>query len=117
MPLAIGGVLAGAVGFGLGYCIGSLIHGGPISVIGLGLAEVTSLPLGVHVANHRRGNYALDLLASAAFGAAGAAMAYEFGDGETTHVVGYISLAVIGQLVSTIVVERATERQRHLEPP
>lgn len=60
---------------------------------------------GVHLANRRRGNYALSLLASAAIGAAGVLAVDAANDGWPLISV------PIAQLISSILIERATARE------
>ena len=64
-----------------------------------------ALPLGVHLAKHRRGNYGLSLLASLAIGAVGLGATVASGDGR-------IMIAVpVAQLASSIAIERATAQR------
>jgi hypothetical protein len=67
------------------------------------------LPLGAHLANRRRGNYALDLAASAVIGAAGILLAAEFGEDQTSRQAFYLSLAAVGQIVAVVALERWAE--------
>ena len=69
------------------------------------IGEATLLPLGVHLANHRRGNYGLSLLASAALGAAGVLAVEVANDGWPLIPI------PIAQLISSILIERATSRE------
>jgi hypothetical protein len=109
--MALGGILGGAAGALAGGIIGAkaadtcedcALEG---LLYGFVAGGSTALPLGVHLANHRRGNYGLSLLASLAIGAVG------FGTTLATHGDGRILIAVpVLQLVSSIAVERATSR-------
>jgi hypothetical protein len=109
--LALGGVLAGTAGVFGGAWIGNeltkdacedcflegLVYGGVAGGSAL-------LPLGVHLANGRRGNYGASLLSSLGIGAAGLAVAFASNEGA-------VMLAVpVLQLVSSIAIERATAR-------
>ncbi len=70
-----GGALGAAVGTGIGHVAGGdrlcgddtcgFIYG----LYGFALGEAIGLPLGVHLAGGRRGNYALELVAATAVGA------------------------------------------------
>ena len=108
-----GGVLGGVVGFVAGGLAGAAIGGGNSicgddacglkeAAYGAVIGEATLLPLGVHLANHRRGNYVLSLLASAAIGAAGILAVDAANDGWPLIPV------PIAQLISSILIERAT---------
>jgi hypothetical protein len=110
--LALGGLGAATVGTFGGALVGAkattrypcedcglegLIYGGVA-------AGSTLLPLGVHLANGRRGNYRAALLASLGIGAAGLGVAIASQEGA-------VMLAVpVLQLVSSIAIERKTAR-------
>ena len=111
--LVLGGVLGGGVGLGLGALVGGALGGGDTlcgddpcglaeAIFGAIGGEVTLLPLGVHLANGRRGNYLLSLLASAGVAAGGLALA---GGGDRGEVL--VAVPVL-QLVSSILIERGT---------
>ncbi len=113
--MVLAGVSAGAIGvFGGGF-IGSAVGGGNAicgddacgleeAVYGAILGESVTLPLGVHLANRRRGNYGLSLLASVGIGALGILAVDASNDG-------WPLLAVpVGQLVTSILIERGTSR-------
>lgn len=115
-----GGLLGGAAGFfggGLGGAAiaceeddtseGFCAIGG--FVIGAAIGESALIPLGVHLANRRRENYGLALLASAAIAGAGLAVAIPQGEGA------WLIPVPIAQLVSSIAIERGTERQTEPE--
>ena len=79
-------------------------------VIGGAIGEVVGLPLGVHLANRRRGSYGKALLASLGVVAAGLLVA-----GLTEEDAGGRDLVLIAipitQLAVTISIERATGRR------
>lgn len=108
--LALGGVLGGAAGAFAGGIIGAkaadtcedcALEG---LVYGLVAGGSAALPLGIHLANRRRGNYGLSLLASLAIGAAG------FGATLASHEGGVMIAVPVLQLVSSIAIERSTTR-------
>jgi hypothetical protein len=82
-------------------------------VIGLGYAvsEIILAPLGVHLVNRRRGNYALDLAASAAIGVTGILLAAEFGDDQRPRQALYLSLAALTQIATVVSLERRAVRR------
>lgn len=108
-----GGVLGGAVGLGAGALLGGLVGGGnkicgddpcglDEAIFGAIGGEVALLPLGVHLANGRRGKYLPSLAVSAAIAGIGIVLS---GNGD--H--GEVMIAVpIAQLVSSILIERGT---------
>lgn len=111
VSLGLGGLVGGAVGTFAGAYLGAkatedecedcflegLVYGG---IAG----ESALLPLGVHLANGRRGNYGLSLLASAAIAGAGVGLA------AATHEEGILLAVPVAQLISAIAIERATGR-------
>jgi hypothetical protein len=107
--LALGGVLAGTAGTFGGAWVGNEITRDACEdcfiegVIYGGVAGGSALlPLGVHLANGRRGNYGASLLASLGIGAAGLAVAVASQEGA-------VMLAVpVLQLISSIAIERGT---------
>lgn len=111
--LVVGGVLGGAVGLGAGALIGGIVGGGnkicgddpcglDEAIFGAIGGEVALLPLGVHLANGRRGKYLPSLAVSAAIAGIGIMLS---GNGD--H--GEVMIAVpIAQLVSSILIERGT---------
>jgi hypothetical protein len=109
--LLLGGVLGGVAGVFAGGIVGAKLTDGNCEDCGLegaayGLVVGGSalLPLGVHLANGRRGNFGRALLASLAIGAAGFGAALGTNRGE-------IMLAVpVLQLISSVAIERATGR-------
>ena len=110
--LALGGLGAATVGTFAGAVIGSrLTTRYPCENCGLeglvygGVAGGSALlPLGVHLANGRRGNYGTSLLTSLGIGAAGLAVAVASQEGAVMLTVPVL------QLVSSIAIERATAR-------
>ena len=113
--MVLAGVTSGAIGVFGGGLIGSAVGGGNAicgddacgleeAVYGAILGESVTLPLGVHLANRGRGNYGLSLLASVGIGALGILAVDATNDG-------WPLLAVpVGQLVTSILIERATSR-------
>jgi hypothetical protein len=109
--LATAGVLGGAVGVFAGALAGARLTehdcedcGLVGAVYGAVAGGSALLPLGVHVANHGRGNFGLSLLSSLAIGGLGLAMSSEFNSG-----VPMIAVPVL-QIVSSILIERKTEK-------
>ncbi len=110
--LALGGLGTATVGTFAGAAIGAKITTRyPCEDCGLegliygGVAGGSALlPLGVHLVNGRRGNYGASLLASLGIGAAGLAVAVASQEGAVMLTVPVL------QLVSSIVIERATAR-------
>ena len=115
--LVLGGLVGGAAGLlgggAVGYAFGGGgrlcgddpcgLEGGLLGAVG---GEMLFLPLGVHLANHSRGNYGYSLLASVGLGLLGTGLA-------STANSGALLLAVpIAQLASSIIIERATSRPR-----
>jgi len=113
--MAGGGLLGGAVGFVAGALVGGAIGGGNAlcgddacgleeAAYGAAIGESVLLPLGVHLADRRRGNYGLSLLASAAIAGVGILAVDATNDGWPLIPV------PVAQLVSSILIERATAR-------
>ncbi len=113
--MTAGGLLGGAVGFAGGALIGATLGGGN-AICGddaCGLEEAAYgaiagqsilLPLGVHIAHGRRGNYGFSLITSVVIGAAGIVVVDATNDGAP-----FIAVPVL-QLVSSILIERATSK-------
>lgn len=106
--LLLGGVVGGGIGSGAGIASGSWQV--------LAVAEPTLMPLGIHLANRRQGSYPLDLLASA--GSLGLLFLVEGEVGQTTPAHSgadsdrfWIAASVV-QLVTVVIVERATGKRR-----
>ena len=116
LALAGGGLLGGAAGFFGGGFLGAVIAcdqddtadegfcaiGG--FVVGASIGESALIPLGVHLANGRRGNYGLSLLASAAIAGVGLAVAIPQGEGA------WLIPVPLAQIASSIAIERATAK-------
>ena len=60
------------------------------------------LPLGIHIANHGRGNFGLSLLSSLAIGGLGLALASE------TNSASVMIPVPVAQIVTSILIERKT---------
>jgi hypothetical protein len=110
--LAAGGVLGGAVGLFGGALVGGKLTEddcedcGLVGVVYGGIAGGSALlPLGVHLANGRRGDFGKSLLASLAIGAAG------FGLSAATDEWGIMLGVPVAQIVSSIAIERGTSRR------
>lgn len=113
-PVAAG-LLAGAIGFFGGGFVGASIDKASSSgyeewdglvgfVIGAPIGESLLLPVGVHLANGRRGNLPLSVLASLGITGAGIAMAASTGEAK-------ILVAIpIAQLLACTAIERSTSR-------
>jgi hypothetical protein len=122
--LAVGGVIGGAVGLAAGGFTGAWIgsnhcsdEGNPDScrplqglVLGAAIGQTLSVPLGVHVANGRRGRLGPSLLASAFIGAAGGLIITQSKQDEV--LVGTAVGVPVLQIVSSIIIERTTSRRR-----
>jgi hypothetical protein len=111
--MILGGLLGGAIGFFGGGFAGAVINDTDDSeddlaalagfALGAVIGETLTLPLGVHVANRRQGNYGLSLLASAAITGVGIALATS-GDDRLEYL---IPVPVL-QLFSSILIEKRT---------
>ncbi len=107
--LAAGGLLGGGLGLLGGAYVGAKITEHDCEdcfIVGLFYGGVAGgsalLPLGVHLANGRRGDYGKSLLASLAIGAAG------FGISYATDEWGLMFAVPVAQIISSIVIERGT---------
>lgn len=111
--LVLAGLTGGTLGFFGGLYLGSAIGGGnricgddacglEEAAYGAVIGESVLLPLGIHLANHSRGNYGLSLLASAGIAAVGIAAISATDDASPLIAV------PIAQIVSSILIERAT---------
>jgi len=105
-----GMILGGITGFVIGYSIGGLV-GAALendeedlagAVFGGAVVSSLTIPLGVHLGNHSRGNVLNDLLVSVAIGAAGIGIATATNDGAPLLVT---SLA---QVIASIWMEERT---------
>jgi len=114
-PLILAGLGGGTVGLFAGGLAGWQLAGGNSicgddacglegGAYGAIIGESALLPLGVHLANHNRGNYWLSLLASAGIGAAGILAVDAANDG--WPLIG----VPVAQVISSILIERATAR-------
>lgn len=112
-PMILGGIAGGAVGFLAGSTMGVAValagaddaFAGAAGIVWGATAGVsTGIPLGVHMVDHRRGNFGTELAASLAVGAVGMGLAYG-----TDSAVPLLFVPV-GQLVTSILIERATGR-------
>lgn len=104
--LWIGGLVGGAGGLALGILVGLEVHPSLDSPVWGGLAGYTvGVPMGVHLANRRRGNAWLTGLASVV--PMGALVLGGGGGGG-----GALALAASLQIVGSAAVERFGERQR-----
>jgi hypothetical protein len=113
----LGGLAAGALGAGLGFLGGlaaySACEGDEVCLLpalaGAIIGETLALPLGVHLAEGRRGSYPLGALASAGITAAGlGAMSLVGNSGAPAQ--GIAVMIPVAQLVASIAVERRTAR-------
>ena len=110
--MAAGGILGGVVGLFGGAFAGVAIDppgywdvsvGG---LIGASVGEVVGIPLGVHLANKKQGNFPLALLAS--LGVAGAGV----GLTAATEEPAFLIATPIAQLIASIAVEQKTASSR-----
>ncbi len=111
--LTAGGILGGAVGVFGGALAGAYLTGNSCedcalvgAVYGAVTGGSTLLPLGVHLANGRRGNFGSSLLASLAVGAVGLGVA------QAANSVEVMIAVPVLQIVSAVFIERGTERRR-----
>lgn len=114
--MVVAGLTGGAIGFFVGGYVGAALGGGnricgddpcglEAALWGATAGVSSFIPLGVHLANHGRGNYGTELAASLIVGAVGLGLAYSSTDGRA------LLLVPLGQLVTSIVIERATSRR------
>lgn len=120
VAVAGAGLLGGAVGLVAGGYLGALLAesgddedldylGG--AVVGAALGEGAMLPLGVHLADGRRGSYAASALVSLGLAGAGL-LALEAVHYDVPGAPIVLVAVPVAQLVATIAVERATARGR-----
>jgi hypothetical protein len=113
--MAFGGLTAGFVGVFVGGYTGSALGGGnrvcgddPCglegAIWGAALGMSAAIPLGVHLVNHRRGNYATELGASLAIGVVGLGLVYGGNSGVPLLFI------PLGQLATSIAIERASSK-------
>ena len=114
--LILGGLLGGAVGLFVGGYAGAFLNdsedGNPDDLdaltgflVGAIIGETVTLPLGVHLANKRRGNFGQSLLASAAATAVGLFIATRGED----HPEAVIPITIV-QLGASVIIEQNTTR-------
>jgi hypothetical protein len=109
--LVVSGLAFGAVGLYGGALIGDRVARGcesedctwPALFSGAGIGMSAMIPLGVHLANHRKGNLLLELLASAALCAGGAAVGFSGAPGALLAIPP-------AQIASSILIERLTAK-------
>jgi hypothetical protein len=110
--MVLGGLLLGAAGFFGGGYLGAIIADRSSDlefaaltgfVVGAVIGETAGLPLGVHLANKRRGEYAPSLLVSAGIAAVGLALASSDDDN-----LEFLIPVPIAQLIASIAIERRT---------
>jgi len=115
--LAAGGLIGGAAGalggFYVGAILGSDDDDDDLDFLGTGVSvgtigEGLLLPLGVHVANGRRGSYMSSALASLGL-AAGGLLALEAAHYDPPAAPIILIAVPIAQLAASIVIERATD--------
>ena len=116
--MIFGGLVGGAIGFFAFGFAGALIADSQASddsegfealggfVIGAIIGESVLLPLGVHIADKRRGDFATELLVSAGIAAVGIGLT---GAMEDLAVV-FLPAVPIAQLAATIAIERKPAR-------
>jgi hypothetical protein len=113
--MVLGGLAGGVVGFFAGGYAGAAAGGGDRvcgddpcgfeeAIWGATAGVSTFIPLGVHLANGRRGNYGAELAASLVVGVAGLGLAYSSNSGVP------LVLVPVGQLVTSMLIERAAAR-------
>jgi hypothetical protein len=111
--MTMGGLLGGAVGVVAGGLAGAALGGGDRlcgddpcgfeeAVWGAAVGMSVMLPLGVHLANHRRGSYGTELVASLVVGAVGLGLSSQSNNGAP------LVLVPVGQLVASILIERSS---------
>jgi hypothetical protein len=109
--MVVGGVAGGAAGVLAGGIIGAKVRENacedcflPGLVYGAIAGGSAALPLGVHLANGRRGSFGTSLLASLAIGGAGLGLATLTGE------YGVIVALPVAQIASSVAIERSTSR-------
>jgi hypothetical protein len=115
-----GGLVGGAVGLVVFGYMGALIADNQADdgedlaalggfVVGATIGEALMVPLGVHLVNHRRGNYGRAALVSAAIAAGGLALAFATED--QAPLPGIILVAIpIAQIATSVAIERSSSR-------
>lgn len=117
--MVLAGLAAGGIGMFVGGYTGALITDDrnnyddvdflPGLIWGATLGESLMLPVGVHLANRRQGKLIPALLASAAIGLGGVALAIAAQDRTPVPPI-ILGLTPIAQLTASIAIERATAR-------
>ncbi|HEY6059567.1 MAG TPA: hypothetical protein VIV10_03195 [Gemmatimonadales bacterium] len=113
--MVLGGLAGGVVGFFAGGYAGAMAGGGnrvcgddpcglEEGVWGAAAGVSTFIPLGVHLANGRRGSYGAELAASLVVGAVGLGLAYNSNSGVP------LLLVPVGQIVTSMLIERAAAK-------
>lgn len=113
--MVLGGLAGGVVGFFAGGYAGAMAGGGnrvcgddpcglEEAIWGAAAGVSTFIPLGVHLANGRRGSYGAELAASLVVGAVGLGLAYDRNNGVP------LLLVPVGQIVTSMLIERAAAR-------
>lgn len=110
VPVLVASSLAfGAIGLYGGALIGDKVASGcegedcswPALFSGAGIGMSALIPLGVHLANNRKGNYPFELLASGVICAAGAALGFSGSPGALLAIPP-------AQILTSILIERKT---------
>ena len=116
--MIFGGLVGGAIGFFAFGFAGALIADSQAAdggdgfealggfVVGSVIGESVLLPLGVHVANERRGDFALELLASAAIAGVGVCLTSAMED----MAIVFLPAIPVAQLAASIAIERRAMR-------
>lgn len=113
--MVLGGLAGGVVGFFAGGYAGAMAGGGnrvcgddpcglEEAIWGAAAGVSTFIPLGVHLANGRRGSYGAELAASLVVGVVGLGLAYNSNTGVP------LLLVPVGQIVTSMLIERAAAR-------
>ncbi|HEY0674325.1 MAG TPA: hypothetical protein VGD27_18770 [Longimicrobiales bacterium] len=116
--MAAYGLLTGAAGFFAGGLVGAVLGNDPDdedswvetlegAVVGGTVGESLMLPVGVHLANDRRGDLSWSMPASLVLGVAGAAVARNLDRSGRAWPV--LILTPIAQIVTSIAIERNTD--------
>ena len=117
VPMALGGVVGGAIGLFGGGLVGYELGGGGRvcgddscgflgMFLGAAVGEVIMLPLGVHVGNGKRGSYGAAFAASTAVAVGGLLILGQADVGEAAVIL------PIGQIVAAMLAEKAAARQQ-----
>lgn len=104
--MAVGGLLGGALGAGLGWAATHSSDDMGVAVLGGSLGAAAGIPLGVHLANGSRGN--LLLAEGASLGVGAAVFFYEASRGG--DAVPILVVAPAAELLVSVLIETATGR-------